>query len=896
MSGCGWAFLMESPVKNKTEGAATLQIPDIAGFILKALIPAHDFEYTIGIYEQSYMDIKRQKGKLSAHLWLLFQLCLAVPAFLKMKLNGGTTMIRNYVKIAIRNIKRHKIYSLINIAGLTVGTACFMLLILYVQYERSFDTFHENAERIFRIIRNQPGHKYRGRDFTAQTPGPLAQTLAEEYPEVEQATKLGLYFQELLITHGNHSFYEKGISADKNFFRVFSFPLLRGNPETALAEPASIILTEKLAEKYFGTEVPLGKTIRLNDEYDAEVTGIIEKIPGNSHLQFDYILSLMSLKLIQGDNNYLVMWDTPNNFQTYVTLHKDTNDKKLEKKFPGFVQRYLGGLERNQRGQIECYFLQPLKSIHLDSRVEDAISVNSSKTNIQVFTIIASFILLIACINYVNLTTARASKRAKEIGIRKVVGAFRQHLIKQFLFESTILTILAFSAAALIVLFLLPVFNSFIDRDITIHFLKNPHVILSLTALLGLTAILSGLYPSTAISSFQPIKILKGADYSIPKKSRLRNSLVVFQFCVSILLLLGTVVIVKQLNFIRNKEMGFDRENILVTTIRDNRIIKSYPSIKNDFLQHPNITGVTKSIDLPITRGSTDDDVIVERTSADPGYEFKPYIMYVGHDFLNVFGIDLVAGRNFSTEFMNESANSVIINETAARMLGWENPIGKECRTWPAEENGRVIGVVKDFHFHSLYSQIAPLIMTCAPPLYGNYLSFKLGSGDVERTIAFIKKTLKSFGTTRPLEYFFFDDTFNSMYRAERKLGAAFNYFAALALFIACLGLFGLAAYTAETRTKEIGIRKVLGASTSKIVFLLSGKFALSVFFANTIALPIAYYISTKWLENFAYKTSVPLWIFLLPAGISFILSFLTVSFQTIKAATADPVDSLRYE
>ncbi len=804
-------------------------------------------------------------------------------------------MIKNYLKVAIRNMKRHKIYASINIAGLTVGISCFMLLILYVQYERSFDAFHEKADRIYRIIRKQPGIKFRGKEFQAQTPGLLAQTLAEEYPEVDQATKLGLYFQELQLTHGNQSFYENGISADKNFFKVFSFTLLRGNPETALAEPSTIVLTEKLAEKYFGTEEPLGKTIRLNDEYDAKVTGIIEKIPGNSHLQFDYIISLISLKLIQGDNNYLVRWDTPNNFQTYVTLHKDADYKELEEKFPGFVQRYLGDLERNQKRQMEIYFLQPLKSIHLDSRVEDAFSANSSKTNIYVFTIIASFILLIACINYVNLTTARASRRSKEIGIRKVVGAFRHQLLKQFLFESVILTILAFSAAVLIVLFILPVFNSFIDREITIHFLKDPHVMLSLMALLGLTAILSGLYPSVAISSFQPIEILKGPGYSPSKKSRLRNSLVVFQFCISILLLLGTVVIVNQLNFIRNKEMGFNRDNILVATIRDSRILKSYSSIKNDFLQHPNISRVTKSIDLPITRGSIG-DVIVEGTNTIPGYEFKPYIMYVGHDFLNVFGIDLVAGRNFSTEFTNESANSVIINETAARMLGWENPIGKECRTWPAEENGKIIGVVKDFHFHSLYSQIAPLIVTCIPSHYGNYLSFKLGSGDVERTIAFIKKTLKSFGSTRPLEYFFFDDTFDSMYRSEQKLGAAFNYFSALAIFIACLGLFGLASYTAEARTKEIGIRKVLGASASKIIFLLSGKFALYILFANIIALPLAYYASLKWLENFAYKTSVPIWIFLLPAAISFILSFLTVSFQTIKAATANPVDSLRYE
>jgi putative ABC transport system permease protein len=804
-------------------------------------------------------------------------------------------MINNYVKIAFRTMRRHKAYSLINIAGLAVGISCFMLLILYVQYERSFDAFHENAERIYRIIRKQPGINFRGREYTAQTPGPLAQTLVEEYPEVNQATKLGLYFQELFFTHKNQSSYENGISADENFFKVFSFPLLKGNPETALAEPATLVLTEKLAEKYFSNEEPLGKTIRVNGEYDAKITGILKQIPKNSHVQFDYIMSLMSMKLIQADNNYLVRWDTPNNFQTYITLHKDVDYKELEKKLPDFVRRHLGDLKRNRKGQMEIYHLQPLKSIHLDSCVEDAISLNSNKINIYIFSIIAFFILLIACINYVNLTTALASKRSKEIGIRKVVGALRQQLTRQYLFESAIITTMAFSAALVIVQFMLPVFNSFIDREIPIHFVINPHVILGLAALLGITAILSGLYPSMVISSFQPIRILKRTAFSVPKKSRLRNSLVVFHFCISIFLLVGTIVIVKQLNFIRTKELGFNRKNILVLTIRDSRISKFYPSIKNAFLQYPNIVEVTKSNDLPITRGSTADDVIVEGTNAGPGYEFKPYIMYVDHDFLNVFDIDLVAGRNFSTEFINESSDSVIINETAARMLGWRDPIGKECRTWPAEENGKVIGVVRDFHFHSLASQIAPLIVACAPQM-GHYLSFKLGSGDVEKTIAYIEKTLRSFGSNFPLEYFFFDDTFNRMYRAEQKLGASFNYFSALALFIACLGLVGLASYAAETRTKEIGIRKVLGASAAKIIILLSGRFALFVLFANVITFPFAYYVSLKWLEHFAYKTSIQIWMLLLPGAISFIISFFAVSYQTIKAATANPADSLRYE
>lgn len=803
-------------------------------------------------------------------------------------------MLINYLKIALRNIKRHKGYSIINIAGLAVGISCFILLMLYVQYETSFDAFHKKADRIYRIIRKTPAHIYSGKELRAQTPGPLAQTLMKEYPEVIHATKIGLYFTELLFTHENQTFYEKGISADKNFFKVFSFQLEKGNPETALAEPFAIVLTERLAEKYFGAEEPIGKTIKINENYNVKITGIVREIPKNSHLQFDYIMSIISLKLTQGKNNYLVRWDTPNNFQTYIELHKDTDYKELEKKLPAFAKRYVGHLERNQKGQMESYHLQPLKNIHLDSHVEDAISANSKKLYIYIFTIIACVILLIACINYMNLTTASASKRSREIGIRKVVGALRQQLIKQFLFESIILTVIAFSAAVLIVTLILPLFNSFIDRNITFNILGNSNIIVGFIALLIFTGILSGLYPSLVISSFQPVKILKGAHNSFSKKSSLRNSLVVFQFCLSILLIVGAVVIVKQLSFIRNKELGFNREQILVVTVRDDRILRSYPSIKNALLQYPNITGISKSNDLPITQGSTG-DVFVEGTDAGPGNEFKPYIVYVDQDFLDVYEIELISGRNFSMEFTNESLNSVIINETAAKMLGWKEPIGKQCRTWPAE-NGKVIGVIQDFHFHSLYNRIEPLILTYAPPHMGRYLSIKISSGNIEKTTDFINKTFKSFGSNRPLECFFLDDAFDSIYKAEQRLGVAFNYFSGLALFIACLGLSGLSSYIAETRTKEIGIRKVLGATAPRIAFLLYGKFALTILIANMIAFPIAYYASSKWLENFAYKISIDIWVFLLPAVISFAISFLTVSYQTIKAAYANPVDSLRYE
>jgi len=865
----------------------------ILEFFLKNVIPYEDQENLAGDFEEMYERISRNRGKARALLWYAFQIIKLIPSYFKNYTHWSLAMIKNYLKIAFRNIRRHKVYSFINIAGLSIGISCSILLILYVQHEMSFDSFHIKADRIYRVIRKQPGLKFGGKEFAAQTPGPLAQTLMQEYPEVIQATKLGLYYTELLITHKNRSFYETGISADENFCEVFSFQLLKGNPKTVLAEPSTIVLTERLTEKYFGTEDPLGKTIKIEEEYDVKVTGIVKQIPKNSHLQFDYIMSLNSLKLTQGENNYLVLWDAPNNFQTYIELHKDADHKELEKKLPAFARRYVGYLERNQKRQMESYHLQPLRNIRLDSNVNDMISVNSHKSNIYIFSIIAFAILLIACINYMNLTTARASKRSKEIGIRKVVGALRKQLIKQFIFESFILTVAAFSLAVLIVIFILPLFNSLIDRNITINILNNSNIILGSIALLLFTGISSGLYPSLVISSLQPTRILKGSYNPFSKKTRLKNSLVVIQFCISILLVVGTIVVIKQLNYIRNRELGFNREQILVLYVRDNTMLRKYPLVKNAFLQNPSIIGVTKSNDLPITRGSTG-EVFIEGRNAGPEYEFKPYIIYVDHDFIDVFGIDLISGRNFSREFSNESQDSVIINETAAKMLGWKEPIGKLCGTWPAE-NGKVIGVVKDFHFHSLYNRIEPLILTYTPQM-GRYISVKINSANYKMTIDFIKKTFKTFGSNRPLEYIFLDDVFNNMYKAEQKIGAAFNYFSGLALFIACLGLFGLISYTTEVRTKEIGIRKVLGASASRIIFLMSRECTWNILIANVIALPVAYYAASQWLENFAYRISIDIWVFLFPIAISFIVSFFTISFQSIKAATSNPVDSLRYE
>jgi len=799
-------------------------------------------------------------------------------------------MFKNYLKIVLRSMKKYKGYSFINIGGLAVGLACFILIALYIQKEFSFDTFHDKADRIYRILEERPSDLGMEDNVFCTTVAPVAPTLLDEFAEVSHATRIhSFYNEDFLFVYDKKSFYEKGLLADKYFFDVFSFRLIEGDPQSALAEPLSLIISEKLAVKYLGSDEPLGKTISINGRYDVKITGVVEDIPDNSHIKFDFLLSLDSIETLRNDENFLNYWNRAREYYTYIELHEAVNPKDFAEKLPKFVGLHMVGA-----GLMEDLVLsiQPLKSIHLKSKAMRDLADNNSMQTIIMFSLIAFLILLIACINYINISTARTSKRAKEIGVRNAVGASRRQLLIQFIGESFVHTIIAFCAAVLIAKMVLQYFNAAINRELTLNIFGNSQFLLVLVGMIVLTGLFSGIYPAFYMSSFPPAKILKGTHSHPPQLSRFRNVLVVTQFCISVLLINSTLVILKQLNFIRNTELGYNREQVLVSPIRDVTIISNFETIKNILLQNPNIVGVTRSDNLPLSIKS----IIGIKVEDAVGVEVERGIATarIDSEFLDVFEMELLSGRNFSDKFANDTQESVLLNETAVRYLGLTDPIGKKCLIWPATK-GKVIGVAKDFSFHSLHQEIGPLALTYYPDV-GRFMSVKIRPYNLQSTIQFIKKTIDSFGPVHPFTFSFMDDTFNSMYQREQKTGSFFGYFSAIAIILAYLGLFGLVAHKVESRTKNIGIRKVLGASVGEIVVYLSKEFFILIGIANFIAVPIIFIAMNEWLQTFAYRISVGGVIFLLSCGLTLIITFLTVSFQTIKAAIANPVDSLRYE
>jgi putative ABC transport system permease protein len=840
--------------------------------------------------EEEYLTLFQTQGKRKARRWLWRQTLLAVGFYARYIFSWRNLMLKNYLKITIRNIRRHKGYSFINISGLAVGMACFILIALYIQKEFSFDTFHDKADRIYRILEERPSNLGMEENVFCTTVAPLAPTLLDEFAEVSHATRIhSFYNEDFLFVYDKKSFYEKGLLADKYFFDVFSFRLIEGDPQSALAEPLSLIISEKLAVKYFGSDEPLGKTISLKGRYDMKITGVVEDIPDNSHIQFDFLLSLDSIETLRNDENFLTYWNRAREYYTYIILHEAVDPKDFAEKLPKFVGLHMVGV-----GLMEDLVLsiQPLKSIHLKSKALRDLAENNSMQTIIMFSLIAFLILLIACINYMNISTARTSKRSKEIGVRNAVGASRRQLLIQFIGESFVHTIIAFCAAVLIAKMVLQYFNAAINRELTLNIFGNSQFLLVLVGMIVLTGLFSGIYPACYMSSFPPSKILKGTHSHPPRLSRFRNVLVVTQFCISVLLINSTLVILKQLNFIRKTELGYNREHVLVSPIRDVTIMSNFETIKNILLQNLNIVGVTRSDNLPLSIKS----IIGIKVEDAVGVEVERDIATarIDSEFLDIFEIELLSGRNFSEKFANDTKESVLLNETAVKHLGLMDPIGKKCLIWPAT-NGKVIGVVKDFSFHSLHQEISPLALTYYPDI-GRFMSVKIKSSNLQSTIQFIKKTIDSFEPVHPFTFSFMDDTFNSMYQREQKTGSFFGYFSAIAIILAYLGLFGLVAHKVESRIKDIGIRKVLGASMGEIVVYLSKEFFILIGIANFIAIPIILIVVTKWLQTFAYRISVGGEIFLLSCGLTLIVAFLTVSFQTIKAATANPVDSLRYE
>ncbi len=793
-------------------------------------------------------------------------------------------MFRNYLKIALRNMKRQKAYSILNITGLTIGMTCCILLLLYIQFELSYDKYHENSDRIYRVIR----------EGKACTPAPLGPKLMDDLPEIEYSARL-IKRDNILISHQNEHFLEdKFYWADPELLNIFTISLTRGNPKTALVDPFSILLSERTAKKYFNNEDPIGKVLTVGSGSEFVVAGVFSNIPDNSHFIMDFIVPYKTYFQISG--NDITNWFR-NFTYTYFLLREGTNPDELERKLPLVIDRYifknlpLEVINKIKEPYPRIFYTQPLTKIHLHSHLRQEISANNDIKYIYLFSTIAFMILIIACINYINLTTARSGKRGKEVGIRKVAGAQRKQLLYQFFGESVILTILSMIISLTMLQLTLPAFNNLVDRQLHFDPASNPQLFFGLVLLTIFVGILAGSYPALSISGFKPISVLKGTFTKSPKGLVLRNILVVTQFSITIFLIICTLIIRNQLNFVKNTDVGYSKEQIITLPVRDREIHREIEAIKSELKRYPDILAVSTSARLP--------NNIDTFTSADwPGknQDVRFAINYntADYNFIDLFDVEIVEGRNFSREFPSDENGAFLINEAAVKAAQFETPIGQEFIHWRGD-TGKIVGVMKDFNLRSLHNPIEPLYIFLDPRDY-SYISVKIKSTNIPVTIEHVKQVINKFSPNYPFEYSFFDDVFEKAYHAEKRMVTIFSSFSLLAIIISCMGLFGLVLYSVEHRIKEIGIRKVLGASVSGIFLLLLKEFFKWILISNLIAWPIAWYVMSKWLQNFAYRTDITATNFIMAAGLTLFIALLTMSYQSIKAAEANPVDSLQYE
>jgi putative ABC transport system permease protein len=808
-------------------------------------------------------------------------------------------MIKNYLKIAFRNMVKYKGYSAINILGLAIGIACCLVIVIFVLDELSYDRYHKNAHRIYRVTREFMDANGTTSLHLGHVAPPFGPLMEKEFPQVQQAVRFYMFGNPLLIFEEKQFVEDKFVFAEKNVFKIFSFPLIKGDADTALAEPGCIVITEKMAEKYFGQQDAFGKTMIFQPnpgmgipDVPLKITGILKKIPTNSHFTFDFLCSFVTYEQVAGDRE-MQSWGS-NNYATYLLLPKGIRGQDLEKLFPAFLDHNLPvyrGLKPHTWTRLN---LQPLTKIHLHSHLDSEIEANGNIVFVYIFLAIAFLVLLIACINFMNLSTARSARRAREVGIRKVVGSGRKQLRFQFLGESLITVAISMVFSLVIVYLSLPTFNRFVGKELHINLFENPLILPGILATLIVVGLLAGSYPALYLSQIQPVKVLKGVAIQ-SGKSIFRNILVIFQFTVSIALIIGLGVIRSQLDYARNKPLGFKKEQVIVLpATRD--MIKNLESIKYRLKQYPGILNVSAAKRVPSGRLLDSSGAKIYQDGKAMPVGFRIANLRVDHDFFTTFGIDIAAGRFFSKEISTDSQEAFIINEATVRQLGWqsaEEAIDK--RIDYGSRKGRIVGVVRDFHFESIHQKIAPMIFYINPRSFSQ-ISLRLTPQSISKTLAYLKDQWQIFRPGYPFDYYFIDENFDRQYQAEEKLGHILGIFSLLAIFIACLGLLGLASYTAERRTKEISIRKVLGAHLGGIIWLFGKEFGKWVIMANVIAWPLAYYLMSQWLDKFAYSTHLHLGLFLLSSGICLMIALLTVSYQAIKAAIAKPVDALKYE
>ncbi|MFC2157493.1 ABC transporter permease [Acidobacteriota bacterium] len=838
--------------------------PLVAAWLFRCLADSDYLPSISGDVEEEYIDVCADRGKVRSWMWYWGQILISLPSFIKSFFYWRLTMFLNYLRIAFRVIKKQKGFSFINITGLAVGMACCVLIFLWVKDELSFDRYHENSQDLYRVAIRQEGN------WLTSSPWALAPVLKQEYPEIVKATRFR--FSNWLTSYGERSYQENAILVDPDFFEMFTYPFLKGTSESAFSSLQSAVITKRTAEKYFGNENPIGKELRIENTSNLTVTGVIDDVPPNSHVSFDI---LAPVKLMGEER--LASWAYES--WTYVLLEQNTSVDSLRGKIVGVVEKY----DKRIQGE-RILDLQLLTRIHLH-RMDGGGNI----TNIYLFSTIAFFILIIACINFMNLSTARAGKRGREVALRKVVGAHRINIVRQFYGESLIHALIALVFAILLVVVLLPSFNNLAMKSLSLDVARSLPLLLVLLGITLFTGIVSGSYPALFLSSFLPVKVLRGISSKNAKNPLLRRVLVVIQFTIAIGLIVGTTTIGKQMNYIRNKELGFNRHQVLSIPL-NNSTRQNFEALKSEMLQNPNVIDVSASANRPTNVGNINP---VYWEGGGPDQYVTVNFSTVDYDYFRLFEMDIIKGREFKKELSTDKLNYVI-NEEMVKLMKIDEPVGKLFSLWTLE--GVVIGVVKNFHSRPLHQEISPIVFTLNRNWDYNYLFVKIRPENVSQTLSFLEGRWKSVVPNFPFDYVFLDEVFQEQYISDQRTGTIFKYFSILAIFISCLGIFGLSAFMAEQRTKEIGVRKVLGATASSIVTLVSREFMLLLAVANVIAWPVSYILMKRMLDGYAYRTSITIWIFLLAGFLAVLIALLTVSYQAIRASRTDPIQALRYE
>lgn len=808
-------------------------------------------------------------------------------------------MLKNYFKISLRNIKKQKVYAFINIFGLAIGIACCTLIFTFLRHEMSYDSFHENQNSLFRLVRitKNPGGET---ESIAIHPLPLGPALQQEIPGISYAVRM--ITSNAIVSFGEKSFGERLLFADAHFFDVFTFPLMKGNPATALKVPDSMILSAEMARKYFGESDPLGKNMKVEmrgERQDLIVTGVSNQIPLNSSIHFDFVLPYEKYPAY---HQAMTNWRSSRT-RTYVQLSKNSQVSKVVSKFPAFIAKYFG--EIIKMGQTAGYLskgedawrlhLEPIRNVHLNPEVKWGLESSGNPANITILSGLALLILLAACINFVTLAVGRYFNRIKEVGIRKVLGAVRKQLIIQFLGESFLLSLFALFIGLLLAELFLPAFNSLVNRNITIDYGANPAALAFIIGMLLLVSILAGGYPAIYFSSFHPVRALN-ERLMIRGKSLMSKILVILQYSISIFLVAGTLIMWNQLHYIKTKQLGYDKEQVLsiwsYSEAQEGEGERILEIFRNELAGRNEILGISGTSDS-FTQGWS-----VEAWEHD-GVRSRAFVYRIDPEYLSTLGIELLRGRNFSEQFRTDANESVIVNEVLVKEFGWTSGMGERLQGFENVEgmkDPKIIGVVKDFHFESLHHEIEPVILHINPSWSINSIMVRIRTGDTFAALRLLKEIWQKTTFKKPFEYHFMSEDVNNQYNEDRRWGRIVSYSSILAIIISCIGLFGLTSLRVTQRTKEIGIRKVVGASVVKIIQLINFEFLKLIVLANIIALPIAYFVMNLWIQNFVYRISLEIWIFFLAAALALIIALITVSIQSVKAALVNPADTLRFE